>query len=59
MLDRTPSTKKNRETNLFITVEYDQRRNRDHGVFGGLDLVPVITENKQTQVNSLVNITEG
>ena len=31
-------TKKNRETNLFTTVEYDQRRNRDHGVFGGLDL---------------------
>ena len=30
--------KKNRETNLLATVEYDQRRNRDHGVFGGLDL---------------------
>lgn len=30
--------KKNRETNLFTTVEYDQRSNRDHGVLRGFDL---------------------
>ena len=57
---RSHAVDENRETHLITTVEYNQMGNGDYGFLGGLiSNAPVITENKQTQVYDLVNITEG